>query len=166
MRFPSALIVKTGASIARQAAWAGGIVHAAAGEPERRLDEPRPRQAAVPSPERVEAGRKPRYGAGARPDRVMDELLSERHLQRDGRRTVTRGHVDEAVEEPGLVPVPVDRMAAAEETGHHRLGDARREAGGNRCVGRRTAFLEDLDSGLHRGGMARCDTAWEHGLLP
>ena len=83
----------------REAGGVGGRHrHAAAGEPERRLDQPRPRQPPVPAPERVEARRKPWYSAGTRPDGVVDELLAERHLQRDGRRPLARGHVDEAIE--------------------------------------------------------------------
>ena len=48
-------------------------------EPQRRLDEPRPRQPPVRAPERVEPGRHARHGARRRADRVVDELLAERH---------------------------------------------------------------------------------------
>ena len=116
--------------------------------------------------ERTETARETRHGAGPGPDGVVHELLAERHLQLERRRTNSRGHVDEAVEVPCLASIPVDRVAAAQQPGHHRLGDTGREARRNRRVGSRTALFEDLDSGRHRGRVTRCDTAWEHGLLP
>ena len=53
---------------------------ALAGEPQRRLDEPRPRQASVRAPERVESRRDAGHRARRGADRVVDELLAERHL--------------------------------------------------------------------------------------
>ena len=151
----------------RQAGSVGrGHRHAIACEAERRLDEPRPRQPPEAAPESVDAGGKARHRTRARPDGVVDELFAERHLQRHRRRTCLRRHVDEAIEVPCLAPVPVDGMRAAEKSSHHRLGDAGGKARGDRGVGCRPAVLEDLDPGRHRGGMARCNTAWEHGLLP
>ena len=66
--------------------------HALAGEPERRLDETRPGQPPVAPPERVEPGRDAGHRARAGPDRVVDELLAERHLQLDGRRARAGGY--------------------------------------------------------------------------
>ena len=87
---------------------AGGVRrrhrHAFAGEPERRLDEARPRQPAVRAPQGVEAGRHARHRARRRPDRVVDELLTERHVDVDElrltRRSPEAGHGAEAVEVP------------------------------------------------------------------
>ena len=48
-------------------------------------------------------------------------------------------------------------MAAAEETGHDGLGDARGKAGGNGCIGGASALVEDLHSRVGCCGMAGCD---------
>ena len=76
---------------------------AVAGESERRLDEPRPRQAAVPLPERVEPGGHAGHGARADPDGVVDELGPERHLEPHelgvARLGAEAGNGDEEVEE-------------------------------------------------------------------
>jgi hypothetical protein len=98
--------------------------HAATRQPQRRLDEPWPRQAAEAPVQRSKSARKPRNGARPRTDRVVDELLAERDTQLHGRRACSRGHVDEAIEVPRLVAVEVDRVPAAEQPRHHRLGDA------------------------------------------
>ncbi len=91
MRAPSGCIVKTGASMARQAAWAGGMVTPGAGEIERRLYEPRPRQPAEARVQGAEPAWEARDRAGPRPDRVMDELLAERDAQLDRRCPVPEG---------------------------------------------------------------------------
>ena len=94
----------------------GGHRHAGARDPERGLDEPRPRQPAEARVQRSEPARKARDGARARPDRVVDELLAERHLQLHRRRARSRGHVDEAVEAPGVASRPSRSRA------HRRAG--------------------------------------------
>ena len=102
----------------------------------------------------------PRRHAGNRTrcdaDRVVDELVPERHVQHDelridSLRTEPR-YRDEAVEvpRPPRGGVEVDRVSAAEQPGHHRLGHARREAGGDRAVGGASALREDLHAGLRR----------------
>ncbi len=133
-----------------------------ASEAKRRLDEPGPGQPPVAAPERVEPGREPWHRAGARSDGVVDELLAERHLQLDRRRARPGGDVDEAVEQRGLAPVPVERVPAAQKARHDRLGDARSEARGDRRVRGGPTLLEDLDPGRHRVGMPGCNTAWKH----
>jgi hypothetical protein len=87
----------------------------------------------------------------------VDELLAERNAELDGRRPLARRHVDEAVEVPGLLAVEVDRVAAAEQPGHDRLGDTGGETGGDRGVRGRPALLEHLDPGRHGGGVTGRD---------
>jgi hypothetical protein len=53
-------------------------------------------------------------------------------------------------------------VPAAEEAGHHRLGDAGREGGRDGGVRGRAAGLEDLDSGGRGGRMAGGDGCREH----
>jgi hypothetical protein len=79
-------------------------------------------------------------------DRVVDELLAERDLQLDQLGAFSRRHGAEAVEVPGRARsrVPVDRVPAAEQSGHHRLGDARRERRGHRGVSRVPTRSEHL----------------------
>ena len=69
------------------------------------------------------------------------------------------GHRDEAVEipRPARGRFVVDRVTAAEQSGHHRLGDARREAGSDRGVRGRPAVGEHLDPDVDGGGVSRCD---------
>ncbi len=120
------------------------------------------------APERVEARRHARNRARSRPDRVVDELFAEGDIELDqlGRATFTTEtrHRAEAVERAhGARPcVEVDRVPAAEQTGHHRLCDARGEARGHSGVGSATACLERLDARLDGGGMPRGDGCAEH----
>ena len=144
----------------------GGHGHAGAGEIERRLYEPRPRQPAEARVQGAEPAWEARDRAGPGPDRVMDELLAEGDAQLDRRRARSRRHVDEAVEAPRLAPVPVDRVPTSQQAGHHRLGDARGQAGCNGRIGSRSTLFEDLDPRRHGRGVSGCDGAWEHGLLP
>ena len=115
-------------------------------------------------PEQVEAGRQPGDGARRRADGVVNELGPERHVQLEELSARLRGHRDEAVEVPRntVRSVEVDRVAAAEEAGHHRLCDAGSEAGGDRSVGRRPAVSKDLDSGVRRSRMACGDGGGQH----
>ena len=53
--------------------------------------------------------------------------------------------------------VEIDRVAAAEQSGHHRLGDARGEARGDRRVGGGAAVGEDLGARLGGGRVAGRD---------
>ena len=157
---------------------AGGVGgrhrHALSRQSQCGIDDPRPRQAAVAPVERAEPARQPGNGARARSDRVMDEFLAEGNPELDGRRPLARGHVDEAVEIPRLLAVEVDRVPAAEQSGHHRLGDAGGKAGGDRSVRGRPALFEDLDPGRHGRRVAArntgrnpgCNPVWSHGLLP
>ena len=74
---------------------AGGVsrghLDAAAGEAEGGLDKPRPRQAAVPLPERSEAGRNPRDRAAGRPDRIVDRTSSSPNGTSSCSSSVSRG---------------------------------------------------------------------------
>ncbi len=158
MRAPSRIVI-TGSSIARQATCASGIGTPVPREPERRLDEPRPRKAAVRVPELAEPGGDAGHRARRRPDRVVDELRAERHVEVDELRLMPLGAEArdgaEAVEVPRGAGrrVVVDRVAAAEQPGHHRLGDARRERRRNRRVGGAAAVGEDLGARRRRRGM-------------
>ncbi len=133
--------------------------HAVAREPQRRLDEPRPRQAPVRAPEGVEPGGQPGHGAGRRPDRVRDGLLAERDRELLHRRAGARRHSDEAVEVSHGAgrAVEVDRMAAAEEPRHDGLGDAGRERGGHDRVRRGAPVGEHLGACGRRRRMAGGD---------
>ena len=134
----------------------GGHRDAVAGEAKRGLDEPAPRQAAVRAPQLAETGRHAGHGARCGADGVVDELGAERHLEmqelRLARRRAEPRHGAEAVEVAHRAArgVEHDRVAAAEQPGHHRLCDARREPGRHRRIDGRAAVLEDLDPG--RGG--------------
>ena len=114
-------------------------------------------QPSEPLPERPEPRRKTRHAARPRPDRVVDDLLAERNAEVDRRSTLPRRNRDEAVQVDRFPPVPVDRVPAAEEPRHHRLGHARGEAGRDGRVGGGAALLEDLDPGRDRRRMPRCD---------
>ena len=123
---------------------------AVAREPQRRLDEPRPRQPAVRVPQLAEPGGHARHRARRGADRVVHELRAERHLEVHELRLAPLGaepgHRAEAVEVARGAGrrVVVDRVPAAEQPGHHRLGDARRERRRNRRVGGAAAVGEDL----------------------
>ena len=67
-------------------------------EPQRRLDEHAPRQSPVGARQRGEPGGQAGHSAGRCADRVVHELLAERHLDLRHRRTGARRHRDEAVE--------------------------------------------------------------------
>ena len=69
------------------------------------------------------------------------------------------GHRDEAVEIAGRARagVVMDRVPAAEQPGHHRLRDARRQAGSDGGVRGRPAVGEHLDSRVDGGGVSGCD---------
>ena len=131
-------------------------------EPQRGLDEPRATAAArARATERVEPGRDAGHRARRRADRVVHELRAERHV-RDATSSASRGGAPSpaprrssrgSARRPS--PRRVDRVAAAEQPRHHRLGDARREAGGDRGVRGRAAVLEDLDPGAARSPDAR-----------
>jgi 2-keto-3-deoxy-L-rhamnonate aldolase RhmA len=98
----------------------------------------------VATPELVQPGRHAGHAAGCDPDRVVDELGAEGHLQLEQlglallRPEARDGH--EAVEVLGATAfgLVVDRVTAAEQARHHVLGNARRERGGNRGVRRRS----------------------------
>src|SRR5262249_16011292 len=66
-------------------------------------------------------------------------------------------HGDEAIEIPRATAVPDDRVAAAEQPGHHGLRHAGRERGCDRRVGRGSTLGEDLDAGPTRTPMSPCD---------
>jgi hypothetical protein len=93
----------------------------------------------------------------------VDELGAEGNVHVHELRLTRRGseprHGAEAVEVPGAARrgVEVDRVTAAEEAGHHRLGDARRERGRDRRVGGAAAVGEDLGARVRGRGMARSD---------
>ena len=98
-------------------------------EPQRRLDERLPRQSPVGARQLGEPGGQAGHRARGCADRVVHELLAERHLELRHRRAGARRHRDEAVEVARLTGrrVEVDRMAAAEQPRHHGLRDTRRE---------------------------------------
>ena len=108
---------------------------------------------------RRDAGNRARCGA----DRVVDELLPERHFEpselRLPRLGAEPGDGAEAVEvaHTSRVPVEVDRVTAAEQAGHHRLGDAGSERRRDGGVGGRASVLEDLDAGGGRRRMTGSD---------
>jgi hypothetical protein len=56
-------------------------VHAFARQPRGRLDQPRPRESAVLAPEQLEASGQTGHAARRRPDRVVNELGAERHVE-------------------------------------------------------------------------------------
>ena len=149
-------------------------VDAVVRQAQRRLHEARPRQAAVRPPEGFEAGRHSGNGARRRPDGVVDEFLAKRHVEVQQLRLVpplaraeTR-HGDEEVEVPGRGRrgVPVDRVAAAEEAGHHRLGDAGGETRSHRGIRSRAALFEDLPARVGRRRVPGCNASIHGGLLP
>jgi hypothetical protein len=133
-------------------------------EPQRRGAKLGPWEAAVGAPERVQPRRDARHCARGSADRVVDELLAERHVELDERCSRPARHGTEAVEvaHRARAGVVVDRVSSAEKAGHHRLGDARGETGGNGGVRSRAAGLEDLDSGGRGGRMAGCDGCRKH----
>ncbi len=112
------------------------------------------------SPERAEARREAGNPARGDADRVVHQLLAERHLQLDqlgvSSFAAEPGDGDEAVEVRRLpgAGVVVDAVAAAQEAGHHGLGDARGERRRDRRVGGASALGEDLGARGGGGGMA------------
>jgi small subunit ribosomal protein S15 len=60
----------------------------------------------------------------------------------------------------------VECVAAPEQAGHHRLGDAGGERAGHGRVRRRASVLEDLDARGDRRRVSGCNTRGQHGLLP
>ena len=94
-------------------------------------------------------------------DGVVHELRAERH-RRDGsarRRAGSAPRPGTATKQSRLRARPdsrveVDRVTAAEQPRHHRLGDARREGRGDRRVGGIPSVREDLDSSSRRRRMS------------
>ena len=133
------------------------------GRGEARARRAAPRQAAVRAPQLAEPGGHAGHGARGRADGVVDELGAERHLEvqqlRLARRHSEPRHGAEAVEvaHARRSCVEHDRVPAAEQPGHHRLGDARREPRRHRGIDGRAAVLEDLDPGRGGRGMAGRD---------
>ena len=141
----------------------GGHGDAVTREPQRRLDEAPPGQPAVRLPQRAEARGDAGHGARRGPDGVVDELLAEGHLEVDELGPLPldpeardRAEAVEVADGAGRRLV-VNRMPAAEEARHHRLGHAAREAGGDRGVGGAPAVVEDLRAGGGGRGMAGRD---------
>ena len=153
--------VITGASIARQAACASGIATPIPGERDGRLDERVPRQPPEAPRQLAQPCRHARDGTRGRPDRVVDELLPERHLELDelrrARLRAETGDRDEEVEDGRLAArrVPHEREAAAEQARHHRLRDARGEARGHRGIDRGPARGKHVEADARRRRMAR-----------
>jgi hypothetical protein len=90
----------------------------------------------------------------------MNELRAEGDVEMEKfcvlRLVSQPGHSDEAVEiadTPGR-GLEVDRVAAAEQSGHHRLGNAGRERRRHGRIGGVAAVLENLDTCGHRRRMA------------
>ena len=132
---------------------------AVAREPQRGLDEPRPR-AAARARSRARRGRRERPARRtSRSRRRSGRAPSPNGTSSSSSATSRRlgaepGNGDEAVEIPRAARgrVVVDRVAAAEEAGHHGLGDAGGERRGDRGVGRGSAVREDLGAGLAVAG--------------
>ncbi len=125
---------------------------------ERGLAEPRPREPAEPLPELAECSGKSRNGARCGTDRVDDGLVSERDL--DVREVAGAGRQRrEPVEVHDARAVERDRMAACEETAHHRLRDAGRKRHRDHGIGRAASVRQDLrargSSGRMAGGNSR-----------
>ena len=114
-------------------------------------------------PERVQPSGHARHAARSDPDRVVHELDAEGNLELEQRHGLALAsqprHRDEAVEvrDPAARGVEVNRVPAAEQARHHRLGDARGQAGGHDGVCGAASLLEDLGSGLGCRGVARGD---------
>ena len=107
MRAPSRIVI-TGSSICRHAT-CGGRHRARPSRASRSAGshEPRPGQPPVPPPELVEPGRHARDRARAGADRVVDELLAERHLELDSIAPPRPArHRDEEVEVRDAAPTP------------------------------------------------------------
>jgi hypothetical protein len=110
-------------------------------------------------PERVQARRHPWNAARADADRVVHELRPEQHVELEELHFATlraeSWNRDEAVEvpRPAGLRVEVDPVSAAEQPRHDRLGDARGERRSHDRIGRASAGLEDLRTGLRGGRM-------------
>ena len=76
--------------------------HAVTREAKRGLDDALPRQPTVRAPQLGDSGGDPRHAAGRSADRVVHELLAERHCQVDHRHARSGGNRDEAVQVPSL----------------------------------------------------------------
>ena len=104
-------------------------VDAVARKPEGGLHQPLPRQQAVLGGQRGQPCGQSRDGARGRTHRVVNELRAERDVEvqqlRFARFGTQAGHGDEAVEiaNPTARSLVVDRVAAAQQSRHHRLGD-------------------------------------------
>ena len=101
--------------------------HPEAGESERRLDQPPPRQPPELPRELAEGGRQARDGARRRPERVDDDLVAERD-----RNLHELALPEGTAAKPSRFDTrePSNAMAwqPAEEPAHHRLSDAGGEA--------------------------------------
>jgi len=134
-----------------------GVMHGGDGvtcEPERGLDNSCPRQAASGLVQGRQTGRQAGNAAGPGPDRVVHQLVSERHGQ-IGHRSEHPRDGDEAVEIGCAATVPPDRMPPAEQPRHHRLGHAGGEPHRDGGIRGRAALGEDLDPGRRRRRVSR-----------
>ena len=104
------------------------------------------------------------HDAGPRPRHAR--LRAERHLEMH---EVVAASLECSAQKPSMFSatcsrlVPVDRVSAAEQPGHDRLGDTRRERCRNRCIRGAAAVAQDLDARLCGGRVARCN-AGDHAL--
>ena len=164
-RSPPRSRAKSSPSISSERACISGSRHARAGERERGLAEPLPREPPEPLPELAERRGKAGNRARRRSDRVDDELVAERDRQL-GELALARRNGGEAVEVHDAGAVEGDRVAACEEAAHHGLGDARRESHRDDRVGGGPSVGEDLRADGGGGRMARGDTRPHAPILP
>jgi hypothetical protein len=108
----------------------GREVHSFACQPRCRLDQARPLESAVLTPEQLEPGGQSGDPAGCRADRVVNELGAERHFEMQQFDVMLlgaqAGHRNEAIQvaRTGGLPVEKDGMTTAEQPCHHGFGDA------------------------------------------
>ncbi len=125
-----------------------------AGEPERGLDDARPRHAPELAPERVDPGGQAGDGARGRPDEVGHDLLAEDDRDLD-ELPGAEGTAAKQSRWRAREPSKTARVPAGEQAAHHRLGDARGERHRGGRVARRAAVGEDLGADRGRRRMSR-----------
>src|SRR5439155_2446558 len=140
-------------------------------ESQGRLDESRPGQPPVTLVQRGQARRNTRNATGRDSDLVVDELQTERHLELDelgmlaAAAEARNRHEAVEVSRGAGGRVVVDRVPAAEQAGHHGLGDAGREAGGDGGVRRGPALFERFDPGDDGRRVPSCDRREHRGRI-
>ena len=129
-----------------------GRVEAQRRNPDRRLDELRPRHAPEAAMRLLEAGEESRDG-----DRALADVVALRRIAEVDREVLdlaegARWRGEEAVEQGHLAVDPAEEEAAAGRTGQRALGHGRRESGSDARIDGVPALLEDARAGF--GGVA------------